>query len=73
MPIRQDKTKMWSDCDRCGEFAQCDEEGICTQCRAEEEDDSEQEGEGKATTSEKDEGEAAYSCSSPEHKAQEQA
>jgi hypothetical protein len=44
---------MWRDCEICGEFAQCDKEGICPQCR--EEEDNEQNGEEETEAPEEDE------------------
>jgi uncharacterized Zn finger protein (UPF0148 family) len=41
---------MWQDCDRCGVFAQCDKEGICPDCREEENGEEEETEEVQAQT-----------------------
>lgn len=46
----------YQDCDSCGEYALCDKEGICTDCRYEESLD-EQEREEETQEAEEDEGE----------------
>jgi hypothetical protein len=37
------RNDMRQDCEKCGEFALCDKDGICAQCRLEEQDETAEE------------------------------